>query len=691
LLDKRVSLIQMRTAKTGRILNLVLLAMASIIFALQALGYHYISDDAYISFRYALNWAKGYGPVYNVGETVEGYTNFLWMALLAVLHKAGFDVLPVAQMLGVALGLATILLTYKFSRRWYPASSPWAVLAACLLALNVSFAAYTTGGLETHLFTFLVLLSALLHLQEVDDPQRFPWSALTMALIVMTRPDGLVFVGLAGLHRLWHQRGRITRQDLLWGLTLVLVYAPYYLWRFSYYGYPFPNTFYAKVGGGPERLLRGVKYVSGFIWEYGGGPFAFLVVLLLILRQLDRDCAYLTWLVGGFMAYVVWIGGDSLIEYRFLLAVTPLLYLLVQQSLRRALDLVARWLQKRSIRPDRVLFLLTSVALLALIYLLVAQISVQASRLRIVRTRVSYENLATAGQWLAEQVPPEASLAVHHAGAMPFHSGLRTIDMFGLNDLHIAHTVMPDMGTGKAGHEKRDVDYVLSRRPTYVAPIPLIPRPLSLKEWRDRFEDSTWFPGIKEMLDSPGFESLYAPRSVDFASIMSPDHQGVLGYERYFNFFQLRDATLATNQAFDWDFGQDNGMAGWGPWNGMEAQGATESSVHFLSITADPFMGISGLQLWATPCDRLIVRMRLTDGAESQVFWLNDFAPHGSEFQSLKFEPRPDGEFYTYTLPIGNVPSWAGTITGLRLDPTNQPAEIEIDYIDLERVCKTDS
>jgi hypothetical protein len=678
-----------RTASTWHILNLALLVAAGLIFVFQALSYRYVSDDAFISFRYAQNWSMGYGPVYNAGETVEGYTNFLWMAILAGFHKLGFEFVPIAQALGIALGLATILLTYRFSRRWHSANSPWAVLAACLLALNVSFAAWATGGLETHLFAFLILLSALLHLQELDNRQRFPWSALALSLAVLTRPDGLIFAGLAGLHRLWIHRGRITKQDILWGLALAFVYLPYYAWRFWYYGYPLPNTFYAKVGGGPERLLRGIEYVAGFIWEYGGGPFALLVALLLLFRQLDRDCVYLGWLVGGFIVYVVCIGGDALIEYRFLLAVTPLLYLLIQQSLWKSQVLVAGWLEEHSTKPARAVTLLTCCALLVLIYLLVAQTPVRASRIQVVRTRNSYENLVLAGEWLGRQVPREASLAVHHAGAMPFQSELTTIDMLGLNDLHIAHTEVSDMGAGEAGHEKRDVDYVLSRRPTYIAPIPLLSKPLSLKNWRNRFEDSSWFPGIKEMLDSPDFDSLYAPRSMDFASLVSPEDEGLLGYERYLNFFQLRDATLAERQTVNWDFGQGNGTDGWRAWAGMEAQGITESFVRFRSTNADPFLGISGLDLWATPCDRFIVRMRLRDGTESQVFWLNSLAPQGSEYQSLKFIPTPDGEFHTYTLRVGDVPSWAGTITGLRLDPTNQPTEIEIDRLSFERVCET--
>lgn len=679
---KQIMPLWKRIAGSGYFLNLALLAAACVIFTLQAVAYRYISDDAFISFRYAQNWARGHGPVYNIGEPVEGYTNFLWMAILAGLHVLGIDLVTAARALGIAFGLAAILLTFKFSLRWHPSSSLWAVLAAGLLSINLSFAAWATGGLETHLFTFLVLLSALLHLQEVDDPSRLPWSALTMALCVMTRPDGAIFVIVAGVHRLWSHRGRVTRQDILWGSAFALLYGPYYLWRFLYYGFPFPNTFYAKYGGGPERLLRGFEHVAGYVLEYGGWVFGILAIVLAILGKLGPDCTFLALLTAGYMVYVCWIGGDALIEYRFLLPVTPLLYLLIQQTLWRAQELAAQWLRTLTKKPGWAVSAFVSVMLLALILPLLAQPSVRRSRERIVRDRISNENFAAIGKWFREQVPAEASLAVHHAGAIPFYSELATIDMYGLNDSHIAHRAMPDMGTGYPGHEKHDADYVLSLRPTYIAPMPLRNRVFDLRYWR-RFVDNLWFPDIKDMLDSPVFQSLYTPRSVDLTGYVPPGQGTVL------NFFQLRDASLAHIQKSVWDLGKESTSAGWQPWAGLEIKEVTQSSVILNSTDIDPFMGISGLQLWTTPCDRLTVRMRLTAGTEAQVFWLNELAPDGSEFQSLKFEVEPDGAFHVYGLSVGDEPSWAGTITGLRLDPTNQPSEIEIDYISLERACET--
>ena len=49
-------------------------------------------DDAYIAYRYAENWARGLGPVFNSGERVEGYSDFLWVALLTPVARLGGNV-----------------------------------------------------------------------------------------------------------------------------------------------------------------------------------------------------------------------------------------------------------------------------------------------------------------------------------------------------------------------------------------------------------------------------------------------------------------------------------------------------------------------------------------------------------------------------------------------------------------------
>src|SRR5262245_54915599 len=52
---------------------------------------HAANEDAYITFRYAANWAAGMGPVFNPGEHVLGFSSPLWTALIALGIRFGAD------------------------------------------------------------------------------------------------------------------------------------------------------------------------------------------------------------------------------------------------------------------------------------------------------------------------------------------------------------------------------------------------------------------------------------------------------------------------------------------------------------------------------------------------------------------------------------------------------------------------
>ncbi len=84
-----------------------IVAAAVVVFVLHcAVFLQYTIDDSLISYRFARNWAEGFGPVYNVGERVEGYTCFGWVALLAGTDRVGIDVETASKALGIAGGVA---------------------------------------------------------------------------------------------------------------------------------------------------------------------------------------------------------------------------------------------------------------------------------------------------------------------------------------------------------------------------------------------------------------------------------------------------------------------------------------------------------------------------------------------------------------------------------------------------------
>src|SRR5262245_30182050 len=85
------SSIRLRPTARERALDLVpralLIAPVLLVAAAYATQHYWLCDDAFISFRYVRNLVTGHGLVFNVGERVEGYSNFLWVIELAAIWK----------------------------------------------------------------------------------------------------------------------------------------------------------------------------------------------------------------------------------------------------------------------------------------------------------------------------------------------------------------------------------------------------------------------------------------------------------------------------------------------------------------------------------------------------------------------------------------------------------------------------
>src|SRR5512135_1832902 len=98
-----------------RLISAILLLLIHSLIYTFALGGDAV-DDAYISFRYAQNAILGHGLVFNPGERVEGFTNFLWTALMIPVEGAGIDVGRASMVLGALFALAVMWLAVRFAR-----------------------------------------------------------------------------------------------------------------------------------------------------------------------------------------------------------------------------------------------------------------------------------------------------------------------------------------------------------------------------------------------------------------------------------------------------------------------------------------------------------------------------------------------------------------------------------------------
>ncbi len=437
-----------------------IMAAALALFALHAWLYRrFVVDDTYITFRFVQQWWAGNGLVYNIGERVEGYSNFLWIVLLAALSGLGIDLLLAAKAAGFVLSVATLGLLARLSLQ--SGRLPWAAL---LLAASAPFAAWSVGGLETPLVAFLVVASATSYIQE-SRQGRGILSGLWFALLALARPDGLLYAGVAGLLRIGElvaARRLPTRQD---GLRLLLFFAiviPYHLWRVGYYGYLLPNTVYAKSMGGHVRgYLEGAYYLYTSLNVAGGVVLILLFAgLASLAAQRDVMVRYALAACAAQALFLVVAGGDWMPLNRFAVHVLPLLYLLVEAGVARFAACLPAW---------------RSQAVAAIMLAQVAALLVYSLELHWIDGVARTQHIVPSQPFVlpAGMTAPDAVVAVIDAGYLVYLLPLnvRVIDMVGLVDAHIAH-LPPQFPGGLLGRGdafgKWDPNYVLAQRPDYI-------------------------------------------------------------------------------------------------------------------------------------------------------------------------------------------------------------------------------
>ena len=434
------------------------LVLAGAVSWLHQATYDFENDDAYISYRYARHWAEGMGPVFNPGERVEGYSNFLLVGILALVHRLGGDVVVASRSLGTLSLWGLVLLAYLFASRRLGRGPGLALAASLAMALHGGLACWARSGMETVPLAFALLLAQYVFLGELPR-QRSHWrSGFLFAVVALLRSDGFVHVGATALFLAVQRQHRRRLWTLL--LPFALITAPYFLWRWQYYGHFFPNPYYLRTGGDFHQQLRGLFYVANFIVPFGGLLLFAAPLLLFWLRDPERDTArtYLATATIVFGAYVVWVGGDYMPMARFFVPIIPALVLLQLETIAELASKFERPAQRRA-----AVAILTGVT--ALSGLLPTLNPRRQPQNRAIIARVQVEEWTLAGQWLKSHMPPGTLLAAEPVGALAYFSELPIVDMLGVNDEHIAHLQTANLGHSTAGHEKRDFDYVLSRRP----------------------------------------------------------------------------------------------------------------------------------------------------------------------------------------------------------------------------------
>ncbi len=246
--------------------DLGLFALLWVPYALLVYRFWFLSDDAYISFRYARNWAAGHGLRYNLGDhiPVEGYSNFLWVVVCTVMQYIEAEVTFWAPLLAFACGTAFLYLVFHVLRQRMGLSRWPASIAVLFLGCSPAFAVWSSSGLETMPFALLLFVTfeRLILRQEGPAPVAAGLAGLAMALM---RVEGVYWAVLLAVLLVYSQ---IAAKRKPWRVLVVYIaivgvgYAVYFACRYSYYQLPFSNSVYVKVGMSVAVLERGFDYLA---------------------------------------------------------------------------------------------------------------------------------------------------------------------------------------------------------------------------------------------------------------------------------------------------------------------------------------------------------------------------------------------------------------------------------------------
>jgi arabinofuranosyltransferase len=432
---------------------------------------HNVCDDALISLQYARNASEGLGFVFNPGERVEGFTNFLWTAFLALAHpmsdgtSAGF--VRLAATMSIALAAVDILLLYRLGRLIWPRRLAPIVLALGLCALDNGYTVWAMQALESHLLIF-TMLTGCLFLWRKPSRWNGVGAALSLSAAMMTRPDAALLVAVLGASELlWAWRSPEPKRALLrviaiFGAT-ALVFGAYFLWRYEYFGYLFPNTYYVKASGlRDEAIARGWRYLNEFLSDRAYVP---VLALGAVAGIRDRVIGPLFAWALLYTAYVVYVGGDFYPGHRFFVVLIPIAALLSAYTLERA----ACWTRARWSSTPRAAWGVWTLGFAFVATVAVRGLLVGPVQTEVIRWGGEFARVRAFMEWLGEQAPPDASIVTGDIGSSGFYANLYVYDYFGIIDPITAHQEQDRLGRGKAGHEKHaDPDYLLSKGPTYI-------------------------------------------------------------------------------------------------------------------------------------------------------------------------------------------------------------------------------
>jgi hypothetical protein len=425
--------------------NLLLVALACLSFIVRiAIGPH-ITDDAYITFRYARNIVEGAGFVYNPGEHVLGTTTPSYTLILslfaAILSPAAIPWIAVT--LNALSDALSAILVFKLGKQFAESDGvAWtSSISFAFAPLSVTAAMW---GMETSFYTMLLLLAYYFGAKGATHK-----AAFVSGLALLTRPEASILVLLI-FGSILIVKKKIPFSEL--GLFLVLV-VPWLVFSWLYFGSPVPNSFTAKATkwsvAQPETsawvvfawylgaLFTGYHPVTG-TWHLARIIFnAVLIIIGVTSATRARK-----WKILLFFSYpLLYIAVSLMLEAGmfpwYVMPLQPFAIMAVVMGLAQLARLIAadgRWFRHLPVRSSTAFFLLLWMVPLTMELSEYEFVSADESRLSIRGGMIGQreELYRRAALELAPQVTVATRIATSEIGSLGYHSQAYILDTAGL-------------------------------------------------------------------------------------------------------------------------------------------------------------------------------------------------------------------------------------------------------------------
>lgn len=307
-------------------------------------------DDANIYMVYMRNFADGHGFVYNIGgERVEGFTSLLWTLLGSIF----FYISNYPEILLLLFNVIIISWTLYIVSNYLDSNvkdrfkliSKQSLFFFAAVGVTPGFIDWTVMSLmETGLWCFLLTAISLKIVQYQFDDNKFrhySMLCLLFALLVLCRPESMllvpiyIFLNSIKEYALSKSIKTLIKTSLVTSIFFITALLVLIFWRLDYFGYPFPNTYYAKVSSSiTDNIVSGMKYLFFLFYQK---PFLLVLISfsfwIIIKSIINKNIASHLSLVILFsvimvsLAIPLYSGGDHFGLHRVIMPFIPIILL----------------------------------------------------------------------------------------------------------------------------------------------------------------------------------------------------------------------------------------------------------------------------------------------------------------------------------------------------------------------------